>query len=111
MAGTPKLLAQFSPTASDSLLATVPAGKRWVISMIHAANTDTVQRTLRLNHVQSGGSATVTNRICPDIAIPVADMVEFFGGAVLGPGDTIRGLTDAASIMGVGVYGLEESTS
>lgn len=111
MAGTPKLLAQFSPTNADSTLATVPAGKRWVISMIHAANSDSVQRTLRLNHVQSGGSVSISNRICPDIAVPASDMVEFFGGAILGAGDTIHGLTDATSIMGVGVYGLEESTS
>jgi hypothetical protein len=109
MAGTPKLLAQFTPTASDSQLAVVPSGKRWVISMVHAANVDTVQRTFRLNHVQSGGSSTATNRIAPDIAIPAADMVEFFGGAVMAAGDELRGLSDVTSIIAVSVYGLEET--
>jgi hypothetical protein len=109
MAGTPKLLAQFKPTNSNSTLATVTSGKRWIISMIHASNTDTVQRTLRLNHVKNGESVDVKNRVVPDSALPAGDFMEFFGGAILTDGDTIQGLSDATSIIGVSVYGIEES--
>ncbi len=109
MAGTPKCLAQFSPTNSNSTLATVPSGKRWVLSMVHMANTDSVQRTLRLNHVVSGDSVAVKNRLLPDSAFPTGDFAEALGGAVLAAGDTIQGLSDATSIFGVSVYGIEET--
>ena len=110
MAGTPKLLGQFKITSTgDTLYLTVPASKRWVLSMIHVANCDTSQRTVRLNHVQSGGSVSVDNRIMPDSALPASDFVEFFGGAVMATGDMIRGLADAANVVSVQVYGIEES--
>lgn len=111
MAGTPKLLAQFSPTNANSVLATVPANKRWVLSTAHMANTDASQRTLRLNHVQNGDSPAVKNRLIPDSPFPVGDFAEALGGIVMAAGDTIQGLSDVTTVFGVGIYGLEESTS
>ena len=109
MAGTPKLLEQFKLTATNSTLATVPSGKRWVISMIHVANTDTVQRTVRLNHVKSGDSVDAKNRIVPDSPLPTGDFMEFGGGAVMAAGDTIQGHSDVTNVVGVSIYGIEES--
>lgn len=110
MAGTPKVLAQFSPTNANTTLATVGASKRWVISAIYAYNTDSVAQTLRMNHVRSGDSAAVKNRIVPDVSVPTADFFTFGGGMVMEAGDTLQGMSPLlTSIFGVTVYGIEES--
>lgn len=109
MAGTPKCLGQYKLTNASSTAFTVPANKRWTVSMIHVQNTDTVQRTVRLNHVLSGDALDPKNRIMPDSALPTGDFVEFFGGAVLAAGDTIQGYADATNVVGVTMYGIEES--
>jgi hypothetical protein len=45
----------------------------------------------------------------PDSILPTADFLEFFGGAVLAAGDTIQGYADATAVIGVAIYGIEES--
>ncbi len=109
MAGTPKCLGQFTLGTTNSVQITVPASKRWTISLIHVANCDTVQRTFRLNHVVSGDSVGIKNRIASDSPLPTADFAEFFGGAVWSAGDTMQGLADVTNVIGVSVYGIEES--
>src|SRR5262252_5801906 len=96
MAGTPKILGQFVLGSGNILFLTVPVSKRWVVSMFHVSNTDTVQRAVRLNHVLAAdGAVAVKNRIVPDSALPNGDFMEFWGGAVLNASDTIWGLSDA----------------
>jgi hypothetical protein len=77
--------------------------------MIHVQNTDTAQRAVRLNHVLNGDSDDVKNRIMPDSPLPAGDFVEFFGGAVMAAGDKIRGYADVTNVVGVTMYGIEES--
>lgn len=76
--------------------------------MIHVQNTDTVQHTVRLNHVLSGDSLDVKNRILPDVGLPSGDFVEFGGGMVLAVGDTVQGYADLTNVVGVTMYGIEE---
>jgi hypothetical protein len=109
MAGTPKILGQFVLGSGNVVMLTVPTSKRWVISMLHIANTDSAQRTVRLNHVQSGDSVAVKNRIVPDSALPNSDFMEFWGGAVMNAADTIQGLSDATGVISGSLYGIEES--
>jgi hypothetical protein len=110
MAGTPKILAQFIiASTSDAQLAVVPANKRWVVSMLHIANIDTAQRTFRLNHCLLGAAVSATNRIVPDSALPAADFMEFWGGAVLNATDELRGLADSANKISGTLYGIEET--
>jgi hypothetical protein len=110
MAGTPKILAQFLiASTGDAQLAVVPANKRWVISMLHIANSDSSQRTVRLNHCLLGAGVAVLNRIVPDSALPSGDFMEFWGGAVMNATDELRGLADAANVVSGTLYGIEES--
>jgi hypothetical protein len=109
MAGTPKILGQVGLGSTNSVLITVPASKRWVISMMHVQNTDTTSRQVRLNHVQSGDSVGIKNRMVPDSNLPTSDFMEFWGGAVLNAGDTIQGFSDATGVIGATLYGIEES--
>lgn len=108
MAGTPKCLAQYLLTNATTTAATVPASKRWTISMIHVTNVDTVQRTFTLWHVASGDSAADKNKLSKAAALPANDYCEFLGGAVMATGDTLQGSSDANNAISVQLYGIEE---
>lgn len=108
-AGNPKCLAQFKLDSSNDTYVTVPANKRWTLSMIHIANTDDTARNVTLNHVLNGDSPGVENTWIPASSIPSGDFIEMAGGAVLEEGDTIQGFSaDQADVIGVSMYGIEE---
>jgi len=109
MAGTPKCIAQFALGSSNQIFVTCPANRRWTLSFIHVQNTDTVQRTVTLNHVLSGDSLGIKNQIMPASALPNGDFAEFFGGGVLVTGDTVQGFADVTGKVGVAIYGIEET--
>lgn len=105
MADLYKTLYQGQPTASITTLATVGAGKAWIVKHWTARNNDSAARTLTL---YKNGSAAA-NILTPAVSIPAGGMVEWDGTMALGDGDTLRGVASAASQVTLTVDGDEVS--
>ncbi|HEX6827288.1 MAG TPA: hypothetical protein VF077_13295 [Nitrospiraceae bacterium] len=107
MADTTKLLLQALLTNADASLGGPAAGKKWVISNLHIANTSASTVTVRLNHATAGAS-TVTNRFVPDIGLGGFSMMNE-APFVFENGHTLRGLANVTGVVNVSLYGIESA--
>lgn len=102
-----QLVAAQQLTASAATYYTVPAATVTRVTEVLAANNDTVDRTLSLHFVMSGGSATNANRFFPAVNIPAGQLIKFKLDTVLKAGDFIAMLASAAAVMTTMVSGAE----
>jgi hypothetical protein len=109
MANTLKKLAQAQLGTGISTLYTVPGATKTVIGVVHVANTTNSDKTFRLHHVPSAGSADTTNALAYDLTVKANDFLEFGKGLVLETGETLQGLASAAGAVTVQVSGIESA--
>ena len=98
------LFAQVQLAASVATLATVGAGKGWIIKNITVVNNDTVARTFVLYRQGTAATNIITP---PAISVPANGMAEFDGTMCLNDGETLRGNASVASMLSICVSGDE----
>jgi len=105
-----KKLYQGQLAATETTLATVGSGKKWIILHFMIANTDTVSHTFGLSRVPNGGSAGNANRIIStDTSIDAGDSISFGDLFIVmdTAGDFLSGIADEASKLTVTISGCE----
>ena len=105
MADAFKKLYQGALPASAGVLATVGAGKTWLVKAIALVNTSGTDRTAAL---WDGGVAD-GNAILPPAVIVAGGMAYFDGMITLAAGATLQGQAGAATSITITVYGDEVS--
>jgi hypothetical protein len=90
---------------TTTTIATVAASRVEVIKQIIICNTDTVDRTVTLS---IGSAATAANRFMSQLPIGANDLMVFDTALVLTAGETLQGLSDAASVVNVIAIGWEK---
>lgn len=96
------------PTAlgtTTTVIATAAASRVEILKQIIITNTDTVDRTFSL---AIGTAATAGNRIISQLPIGANDIMVLDTAMVLNTGETLQGLSDAASVVNVTVVGWEK---
>lgn len=91
MAGTLKILAQNTPSATtDTTLYTVPAATTAVISMLSIAETGGTGATFRVAVVKSGDTLSTKHYLAYDTALASNDFISMMHGVTLGAGDEVH---------------------
>lgn len=100
MADTPGRVAGIPLLTAYRTLFTVPSLKRRIITEIVLVNTDSVQRTVKLNHVTSGNpTPDVSNAFMWLTPMKSRQIVGMGRGWVFEEGDTLQGLADAGFVV------------
>lgn len=93
-------LFQVTLLAGDTLIYTCPPLTTAIVTALYKTNTDTVSRTFRLHVVDSGGAIANGNAIYFDEPMAAKRChPRIDTGIVLEPGDMLRGLGSAATIV------------
>lgn len=102
---TPKRLAgPAAMAAANAVIATVPAGKRWIVRQIIIANTGAATRTILL--AVNGTSATAANRI-PAGPVPGGDGLVVNVTLPLEATETFQGTQQAGTDCTITLVGIE----
>jgi len=105
----PKRLYLGQPGTSNTILATVPAGRKWVITDIWLANTNAVAKKVSLHLVPSGYSPGPVNVILPNVSVEPNTAIRISGGGLVGTaGDYLNGIQETAGAITVCISGWEE---
>lgn len=105
-----KQLYQGQLSASETTLATVGSGKKWIILHFVVTNTDTEEHTFGLSCVPNGGTAGDANRIISSSTVIAAGDTFSSGDLFIvmdTAGDFLSGIADEASELTVTISGCE----
>ena len=103
-----KILYQGQLPAAAGTLATVGAGKGWIIRNITIVNTDTVSRTYTLWVASGGAGVAAANQITPDAcSLATKEMDVYDDMFALTANDTISGDASAATVVTITITGDE----
>lgn len=103
---TPKRLSgPAAMAAANATIATVPAGKRWVVRQIIIVNTNTTT-TRNILLAVNGTSATAANRIAQP-SIPPADTVIINCTLPLEAAETLQGTQQSGTDATITLVGIE----
>jgi hypothetical protein len=94
-------------TASAVTQYTVPGATTARVTELLIANIDTVDRTVTVHFVPSGGSVTNGNKVLNAVNIPANTTRQIVLQAVLATGDFISALASATSAINLMVSGAE----
>lgn len=109
MAQTLRKLGQVQLAATDTAIYTPSAGTYAAVTGIFFCNTDTVERTFQLYHVNAAGSISTSNALYYDYPIATKRTFSPPTPIVLEPGQMLRGLASSASKITVTVFGIERT--
>lgn len=100
--------AQAAMTASPTTatLYTVPAGRKALLKTIDICNTTATIKSATVYLVASGGSASASNMLVPNVNIPANGMLQWHGEQVLDVGDFIVSMGSAAGLT-INISGAE----
>jgi hypothetical protein len=87
---------------TTTTICTVPTGYQYIVKQVIICNTDGIDRLVSL---AIGSAGTVANRFVSLLPIAASDTTVLDTGIVLNAGETIQGLSDAASKVNVTVVG------
>lgn len=87
-----------------TVLATVPDGKKWIVSEIDICNTDTVERALTISAPGTGNPAVLFDAL----PIGAGETVQWTGHKTLSAGMTICGGCDVADKINVTIEAAEQ---
>ncbi len=96
-------------TTSGSTLYTVPANKSAIVKNIVLTNTTSLDATVSVHVVASGGTAQVSNRILSDYGIPQRGMSTLDCSIVMPEGSSLYASSSANNAITVTVSGVEVS--
>lgn len=94
-------------TGSGTLAYTVPSGIRTEVNDICIANTSSGVLSLALHFIPTGGSASISNMVFPDVDIPAKTLIQWSGAQLLNAGDSIKGIGSGSGIT-INISGVEE---
>ena len=106
MAEVAKILGQALLTATAAAVYTVATSTTVRVSSILIHNNDSAERIATIHYVQSGASATNTNKVYT-IALKAGETAKLVDEGFFGAGDSIRALADAASQVNITISGIE----
>lgn len=106
MAYTPKQAYSGQPGTTDTLLATVPGAKSWIVKQIAVANTTGTAATITLG-LNSGATLAAANHLLTAVSIPANSTTILDLTQVLDTGQTIRALQGTGSALTVKVAVVE----
>lgn len=100
MADNGRILGQVDPPdATDTLLYSVPSGKRAVISTVFACNRNAAARTVRLRAARANESTvSVKQYIYFGVNVPANDTIALTAGLTLMAGESIYVYRSAADV-------------
>lgn len=108
MAYIPTLLyATNAPSTSGSLLYTVPNGKSTIVKNIVLANTTSNDATVHLSVVPSAGSASASNRILSNYAVPASGVSTLDCSIVMPAGTFLHGTNGTTGAVNITISGVE----
>lgn len=111
MANTFKRLA--TPAAVSSATATtvytVPAGASTQIGGISVVNQSGASGTIKIHHVEDGGSASAANCVLDETTMADGDRGWLLEGLIMSANETIQVLADGTNAISINVYGLEQT--
>lgn len=108
MADTYKRLARTSSSAAAATtIYTVPGATTTIVKKIVVSNNSGTAGTVKLHHVESGGSADATNVILPTTTLGDQEHGTDDGAFVMETGDFLQIIADGANAITISVYGLE----
>jgi len=108
MADTYKRVARTSSSAAGATTVyTVPGATTALVKKIHLSNNSGVSGTVKLHHVESGGSADGTNVILPTVTLGNNEQAIDDGPFVMETGDTLQILADGTNAITINVYAAE----
>jgi len=107
MALTPKSLSRNQLTASAVTQYTVPGSTTTRVTELLITNTDTIQHTITVHFVPSGGSADATNQVLPATPVEASEALIVPLNTILAAGDFIAALASVASQVNLLISGWE----
>lgn len=108
MADTYKRLARTSSSsATATTVYTVPGATTTLVRKIHISNNSGTAGTVKIHHVESGGSADATNVILPTVTLGNNEQGIDDAPFAMEDGDTIQIIADGTNAITINVYGLE----
>ncbi len=102
-----KPLARGQLTATDATLYTTPASTTTRLTEIAITNTDTVERTVTIRIVPSGGASGVDDDILSALPIASKQTIVLDLKTVLATGDFITGAASVTTVVNVRISGAE----
>jgi len=103
----PRQLAQGQIGTIETILYTVPAGKKAVIRTISICNTSTSDRTVRFCLVPSGGVFGSSTALLWDLTVRARTSVQDDGIHILETGGSVRATADGANALTCTIDGAE----
>lgn len=94
-------------TATAATLYTVPAATTTRVMELLICNTDTVERTITVHFVTSGGTASAANRVLSAMVVPGGGTVALGLNTVLATGDQIAALASVGAAINLLCSGTE----
>lgn len=95
--------------STASALYTVPASTQTVVKQIILGNTTATDLTTTLNFVPSGGTASISNSLFPEIIISANNAVTIDISSVLPALSSIHGRASASASINIHISGVEVS--
>jgi len=96
-----------TPSTSGSTLYTVPGAKSTIVKNIVLANTTGTESTMTISVVPSGGSASASNRILSNYAVPANGVATLDCSIVMPTGAFLVGTNGTSGAVTVTVSGVE----
>lgn len=102
-----KNLGQAAATASLAVLYTAPAGTGVIISKLIVCNTDTVARTVSVQHNIAAAASAAKQYLYNAFSLAPNETQELLAGITLAATDTISVIASSASVVACNLYGEE----
>ena len=106
MAYVPTRFYSGQPGTADTLLATVTAGKSWIVKQVILTNTDAVAKRVTVGF-PSGAALAAANHVISDVTLNGKGFVVVDMSIPLTAGETIRGLQETDTAITVKIVGVE----
>lgn len=106
MAYTPKAVYTGQPGTTDTLLATVPAAKSWIVKQITVTNTTGTAATITLG-MPAAAALAAANHMLTAVSVPANSVTVVDLSQVLATGETIRALQGTATALTVHISAVE----
>jgi hypothetical protein len=109
----PKLMWEGLLSGSSATLYTVPAKglqgppPKAMVTEVLIANTDSVERSVTLYFIPTGGSPGAANTILPAVPFPPNSFTRLDFQTIIEEAGTIRGLASSANVVNVTISGIE----
>ena len=96
-------------SASATTVYTVPAATSAQLGGVSVVNQSGASGTIKIHHVESGGSADATNCVLDTTTLSDGDNGWLLDGLIMTAAETLQVFADGTNAISISVYGLEQS--